>query len=175
MEESLGTGTKYNAPVVSGVHQGTVLGPLLNLIFINDLPLNIQSNVRLFADDCIVYREINSLNDCDLFHQDIHRLEEWENPWSVEFHPARCNVMSGTNSRRPFKAPYTLKGHQLTVEATSKYLGVDLTSNLDWKAHVDRIIKTSNRVLGFLRRNLRLSNEQTKINAYIEMVRSNLE
>ncbi|MCG7866607.1 MAG: reverse transcriptase family protein, partial [Candidatus Thiodiazotropha taylori] len=165
----------YSAPVISGVPQGTVLGPLLFLIFINDLPQTIQSNVRLFADDCIVYRELNSSYDCEILQQDLHNLENWERTWGMEFHPAKCNVMRVTNSRQPVVKPYTLKGHQLAVDASSKYLGIDLTSNLDWKTHVDRITKKSNSILGFLRRNLRVSNEQTKINAYIAMVRSNLE
>ena len=75
--------SSYNAPVVSGIPQGTVSGtpqgtvldPLLFLIFINDLPEHIQSKVRLFADDCIVYREINNKSDCEILQEDLHALE----------------------------------------------------------------------------------------------------
>ena len=70
---------------------------------------------------------------------------------------------------------YKLKGQQLQTETTSKYLGVDLANNLDWKPHVDRIVKKSNSMLGFLRRDLRISSQETKAMAYMTMVRSNLE
>ena len=64
---------------------------------------------------------------------------------------------------------------RLQAETTSKYLGVDLSSNLDWKPHIDRIVKKSNSMLGFLRRNIRISSQETKSMAYMAMVRSNLE
>ena len=163
--------SSYSASVVSGVPQGKSLGPLLYLIFINDLPQLIQSKVRLFADDCIVYREINNKTDCETLQDDLHALERWESIWAMEFHPAKCSVMRVATSNDPIMLSYKLKGHQLQAETTSKYLGVDLLSNLDWKPHIDRIVKKSNSMLGFLRRNLRISSQETKSMAYMTMVR----
>ena len=80
----------------------------------------------------------------------------------MEFHPAKCSVMRVATSNDPIMLSYKLKGHQLQVETTIKYLGVDLSGNLDWKPHIDRIVKKSNSMLGFLRRNLRLSSQETK-------------
>ena len=68
-------------PVLSGVPQGSVLGPLLFLLFINDLPDKIASKTRLFADDCIVYRQIKDQSDCKALQEDLNRLAEWETKW----------------------------------------------------------------------------------------------
>ena len=68
-------------PVLSGVPQGSVLGPILFLIFINDSSDNIRSSVRLFADDCVLYRKINSIQDCLSMHEDLTSLGQWEADW----------------------------------------------------------------------------------------------
>ena len=65
-------------PVLSGVPEGSVLGPVLFLIFINNLPDNIRSSVRLFADDCVLYRNINSPKYCELLQEDLNSLARWE-------------------------------------------------------------------------------------------------
>ena len=164
-----------SAPVVSGVPQGSVLGPLLFLLFINDLPDNITSNTGLFADDCIVYRQIYSPEDCRVLQDDLDNLARWESKWGMAFYPQKCSVLSITRSRSPIKFTYKLKGHVLELQESTKYLGVDVQSSLSWKHHIDRISKKSNSMLGFLRRNLRSCSEDTKANAYFSMVRSNLE
>ena len=164
-----------SVPVVSRVPQGSVLGPLLFLLFINDLPDKIVSNTRLFAYDCIVYRQINRPEDCFILQEDLNSLAEWESKWGMAFHPQKCSVMSITRSRSPVKYSYRLKGHVLDLQDSTKYLGVDIQSSLSWKTHIDRITKKSNSMLGFLRRNLRSCSEETKANAYFSMVRSNLE
>ena len=80
-----------------------------------------------------------------------------------------------SRARTPRTFQYHLKGVPLTEEQSSKYLGVDLQSNLSWKNHISRITKKSNNMLGFLRHNLRQASEETKAQAYFTMVRSNLD
>ena len=70
--------TSDTVPVISGVPQGTVLGPLLFLIFINDLPNCVQSRIRLFADDCILYRNIRSNEDTIVLQDDLNKLADWK-------------------------------------------------------------------------------------------------
>ena len=164
-----------NVPVVSGVPQGSVLGPLLFLLFINDLPDKIISKTRLFADDCIVYRPVYDHSDCTALQQDLDTLAEWEAKWGMAYHPQKCSVLSVSRARSPIRYPYKLKRHILEAEDSTKYLGVDLQTTLSWKTHIDRISTKANSMLGFLIRNLRSCSEDTKANAYFSMVRTNLE
>ena len=71
--------------VTSGVPQGTVLGPVLFNLFINDIVHGIKSEIRLFADDCICYRIIRSRDDCDQLQRDISTLGSWARQWSMKF------------------------------------------------------------------------------------------
>ena len=87
--------------VVSGVPQGTVLGPLLFLYYINDLPNNLQSSVPLFADDCVIYREIQNEFDSNVLQEDLDTLRKWETNWQLCFNPSKCFVMRLTHSRSP--------------------------------------------------------------------------
>ena len=153
-------------PVVRGVPQGSVLGSLLFLTFINDLPEWVASKTRLFADDCILYRTIHTQQDRDILQQDLHHLELWELTWGMEFHPWKCNSMSITRSRTSIENRYSLKGHIFENVKEAKYLGVTLSSNLTWNTQICNITGKANKLLGFLRRNLKVRNETTKENAY---------
>ena len=137
------------AAVISGVSQGTVLGPRMFLIFINDLPDKIASRIRIFADDCIVYSTIKYTADCEIMQQDLATLESWERNWGMEFHPKKCSVLRTTRSCTPIYHEYRLKGHILEVDNSSKYPGVDIQFNLNWNVHIDRVTKKANSMLGF--------------------------
>ena len=139
-------------PVVSGVSQGTVLGPLLFLLFINDLPDCVQSKRRLFSDDCILYRRIKSQQDCDLLQDDLNQKAVWEKKWGMTFYPDKCIIIRISRSRKQFTRNYSLKGHVLTTEDSTRYLGVELQSNMVWNKHMDQTIKKVNSMLCFLRR-----------------------
>ena len=167
--------TSDSIPVISGVPQGTVLGPLLFLLFINDLPDCVQSRTRLFADDCILYRQIKTQQDCAILQEDLNKLAAWEQKWGMAFHPDKCSTIRISRSRNPITTDYTLKGHTLTTEDYTKYLGVELQSTFSWNRHIDQTVKKANSMVGFLRRNLRVSSEATKASAYYSMVRPLLE
>ena len=79
--------------MVYGVQQGTVLGPLLLLLHINDLPSVVSSKVRLFADDCLSYRNIKNKEDQIALQKDLNLLENWGNTWGMRFNAAKCNIM----------------------------------------------------------------------------------
>jgi len=94
------------SPVLSGVPQGTVLGPLLFLIYINDLPDCITSRVRLFADDCLMHREIHNPEDQLALQKDLDILEQRANKWGMQFNPSKCNILSIT-----YQIAYQMRPH----------------------------------------------------------------
>ena len=143
------------APVLSGVPQGTVLGPLLFSLYINDISSDIESEIRLFADDCVCYREIKDEKDTMKLQRDIDRLGSWARKWGMRFQPVKCNMMQLTRKRiKKIHASYTLEGTNLENVESIKYLGVTNTSDLRWNTHVSNVCTKTNITLGFLRRNL---------------------
>ena len=163
--------------VLSGVPQGTVLGPLLFLTYINDLPDCVTSSeTKLFADDSLLFREIKSQQDADCLQKDLTALEKWEADWQMSFHPEKCTVTRIHASKNSvINTTYTLHGQVLQTTDSSKYLGVTLSDDLDWQKHVDMITTKANRTLGFIRRNLGDCNKRVKASAYMSMVRPTLE
>ena len=89
-----------SAPVTSDVPQGYVLGPILFLIDINDLPDELASKVRLFADDTAVYLKIGGEDDSNMLQQDLNRLSVWVSRWNMEFNPSKCQVVHVTTQSR---------------------------------------------------------------------------
>ncbi|MEW8548097.1 MAG: reverse transcriptase family protein, partial [Candidatus Thiodiazotropha sp.] len=164
-----------SVPVVSGVPQGTVLGPLLFLLYINDLPERVSSTARLFADDSLLYRRIKSEQDQRALQEDLVNLEKWEEDWQMSFNPSKCEVIRISKRRHQMTGSYSIHGHQLVFVKSGKYLGVTLTDNLSWNDHVDQVVKKANNSLAFLRRNLSSCPSQTKAQCYQSLVRPSLE
>ena len=105
--------TSSSTIVTSGVPQGTVLGPLLFLLYINDLPDNLSTSVRLFADDCILYTPIRTQNDSSLLQNDLLKLQKWQDTWLMKFNPDKCYTMT-LATRTPISNMYTFCGQTLT-------------------------------------------------------------
>ena len=158
-----------------GVPQGSVLGPLLFLLYINDLPQNITSQVRLFADDTAVYLTVTSSEDANTLQADLDTLQEWERTWDMEFNPSKCQVLHITRSRQPLQSQYTLHGQFLESVDSAKYLGVNITQDLNWNHHINEITGKANRTLGFVKRNVKTKNEAVKELAYKTLVRPQVE
>ena len=151
------------------------MGPLLFLVFINDLPEQVQSEVRLFADDAVVYRRIHSEADSKILQEDLDRLLEWERTWQMAFHPEKCQVIRVTRSTKPRITKYHLRGCQLEEVDSARYLGVDIHRQLDWTPHINRVTKSDTRQLNFVRRNIKVSSEKVKTTAYKALVRPSLD
>ena len=159
--------------VDSGVPQGTVLGPLFFLYHINNLPDCVNSQVRLFTDDCLLYRTINTQSDHLTFQKDLEALEKWASDWGMRLNAKKCYLMS-FNSRSSHDF-YTLNNHILQKVKQNPYLGILISEDLKWEPHLIKITKKAKSTLAFLKRNLRHCPELCRRTAYISLVRSVLE
>lgn len=160
------------AKVESGVPQGTVLGPLLFLCHINDLPEAVNSTVRLFADDCLLYRTIHSFLYHITLQEDLKKLERWASDWGMRFNAKKCYTMQ---TKKTSSFYYQLDGHFLEQVSESPYLGVQISADLKWAAHTNHVTKKASSILGFLRRNLGSCPPECRRLAYISLVRSVLD
>ena len=88
---------------MSGVPQGTVLGSLLFSLYINDIMVGIESEIRLFADDCVRYRQINSIEDTAKLQNDIYQLGKWARKWGMRFQPVKWNIIMQLTKKRTKK------------------------------------------------------------------------
>lgn len=161
--------------VESGVPQGTVLGPVLFLSYINDLPLTVDSKVRLFADDCVIYRPIHSTNDCHALQKDLTELEKWEETWCMSFNATKCSSISITRKKNKISFPYSLHSTTLEEVDSATYLGVELSRDLRWANHIHKTVKKGNKQLALVKRNLQINSTRLKEVAYIGLVRPILE
>ena len=144
--------TSSPAPVTSGVPQGSVLAPILFLCYINDLPNQVSSTVRLFADDCLLYRNINTTHDAETLQEDIDKLQTWEADWLMEFNPDKCEIIRITNRRKKkIVTNYSIHEHQLNEVKGAKYLGVTIDRTLSWNEHINNVTKKANNTRAFLR------------------------
>ena len=163
--------------VKSGVPQGTVLGPLLFLIYINDMPdaLGEGTKLRLFADDSLLYKEINCISDAVSLQEELDKLQSWEAAWKMEFHPQKCQVLRITNKKNPIKSNYSIHNETLACTKDAKYLGVTLNEKMKWKKHVTNTANKASKTLSFLMRQLNHCHKSIKKKCYETYIRPILE
>ena len=168
--------TSTSIPVTSGVPQGSVIGPLLFLLYINDLPDFVKnSSTSLFADDSMISRNIRTEKDAQLLQDDLDRLQEWEKKWMMEFNPDKCESISVTNKKKPIRYDYKIHGKTLKNVENTKSLGLTIDRKLSWNAHIDKISKKANATRSFLQRNTKMCSRYIKEKCYKTYVRPSLE
>lgn len=156
--------------VDSGVPQGSVLGPLLFLLFINDIGNNISVKIRLFADDCVLYNEINCAEDQRRLNHDLDLIVTWCRNWQMCLNYDKTVFMSVTRKRRPLPFSYCANNCSIMQVNEYKYLGVSLTSDLRWNKHINAVSSRALNKLYFLRRNLKFATPDTKPLTYNTLI-----
>ena len=152
---SVGQSVSDVLPVISGVPQGSILGPLLFLIFINDLPTFISSSkVLLFADDAKCLMPISSMSDCSSLQRDLNRLAEWSSIWNLHFNEEKCSVIRFNRKRSSTSTicKYSINNKPVSSNDSHMDLGIIMSANLQWRPHYELVISRSYKKLGLLRR-----------------------
>ena len=115
-------------PVTSGIPQGSVLGPLLFLIYINDLPENVNSTAYMYADDAKIYREIKSEYDHGILQRDLENLKTWSDRWLLKFHPSKCYYITiGQHNEEEFTYSMIEDGKKFDMTKVSEMKDIGVT------------------------------------------------
>ena len=166
-----------NEAVTSGVPQGSVLGPVLFLIFINDLPDTLDVAVQIFADDTKIFHHVNDKEDQSKLQENLTKLETWAETWQMRFHPQKCKVMHIGKDTEEFQYTMRSDGKSFKLEYTKEErdLGVIVDNSLSFEQHCDAAINKANRVLGVIRRSFKYIDRDVILTLYKALVRPHLE
>ena len=163
-------------PVLSGIPQGSILGPLLFLIYINDLPTSVSnSSVLIFADDTKCYSGISSMQESTLLQQDLNAIENWSKSWKLHFNESKFVKLSINVSSNHLPTKYTIGSTVICEKPCHKDLGITISTDLSWTNHYNHISKAAYKTLNLLQRSI--SKEapiSTKKLLYLSLVRSRL-
>ena len=159
--------------VVSGVPQGSEIGPSLFVIYINDIPSAVKCFIQLFADDTKIFRTITNTVDQNSFQKDLDGLSAWSQKWQLNFNATKCKVIHfGQNN---LNLGYNMDGSQLEVAEHEKDLGVVIDNDLSFDMHINQKVLKANRVLGLIRRSFTYMDKEILVLLYKSMVRPHLE
>lgn len=164
-------------PVLSGIPQGSVLGPILFVLYINDLPENTESQSPLFADDTKLYREIRSIDDKNILQSDLINLEKWSEKWLLKFHPNKCKVLAIKSKEKRVYSMSGTTGEQLDLDniTSEKDIGVTVDEDLNFRTHIQLGVNKANSILGLIRRTFTFLDEKMFKLLFKALVRPHLE
>jgi hypothetical protein len=163
------------AQVTSGVPQGTVLGPLLFNIFIDDIKENISSKLRLYADDCVVYRQIKNEVDVQLLQEDLNNIAKWVKHNKMGLNIKKCKVIKFGSRIDDMEQKYKIGENTLENVNTYKYLGIIFKKDLSWREHIEKISNKGIKALNFIMRQIYGTNKEIKEKAYLTLIRPIIE
>ena len=159
--------------VTSGVPQGSVLGPLLFVAFINDMPDTMVTNCKLFADDTKVYGIVKDPNDVKKLQEDLQRCHDWSVQWNMEFHPTKCKVLHFGKKNKEHQ--YLLGDQPIQPTNHEKDLGIVISDTLGWAEQIKTCVAKANRMIGIIKRTFSYINKEMFLVLYKTFIRPHLE
>ena len=163
-------------PVLSGVPQGSILGPVLFIMYINDMvdQVSDSTSIGLFADDAKLARTINSLADCETLQRDLITLENWSKTWHLFFNAGKCKLLHLARTIK-IRFEYRLNDKKLDSVHEFNDLGILISSDFSWQAHIKNKVKKANSLLGFIKRTCGFNAPTAaKRTLYLSLIRSTL-
>ena len=166
------------ATVTSGVPQGSLLGPILFVIFINDFPnvVSDTSQTALYADDPKLYKSFTCLGSCESLQQSLNHLTMWSHENNISFIASKCKELTVTRKSNPLCFDYHLGDTTLVYLRKEKDLGCIITNHLTWDQQVLVVVYKANKMLGLLRRTRPLlTNTKVRRSLYLSLVKCHLD
>ena len=163
--------------VTSGIPQGSVLGPLLFLIYINDLPEEVSTNAKLFADDSKLSNIIASQNDAAELQEDLTSLSHWSSKWQLPFNTGKCKVMhiGPDNPKHEYYMDENGNKSKISEVESEKDLGVTFDNQLKFNKHIEMSITKASQRVGLIRRSFKHMDKHMFLTLYKSLVRPVLE
>ena len=162
--------------VISGIPQGSVLGPALFIVYINDILDKIRSDGFLFADDTKIFRSIRNKEDAAALQADIDTLEEWSDIWLLRFNPMKCHVLLlGRIEDTKYTMRYKVYNNEMEHVFEEKDLGVTVDSQLSFEDHIANKVRIANAMVGLIRRSFSYLSCYLFRKLYLALVRPHLE
>ena len=160
--------------IISGVPQGSVLGPILFVVYINDLPEEVLSELFLYADDAKIFREIKCPKDIEMLQNDLHKMSTSSENWLLKFHPDKLKKLTITNKKHVEERIYYVE--DIVKKSTcEKDLGVHIDNYLNFDVQRKGKIQKATRMMRVIRRTFKFLNCNMFDLLYKSMVRSHLE
>ena len=159
--------------VLSGVPQGSVLGPILFTIYVNDMDEGLTCKISKFADDTKITGRVTYADEKALLQSDLDRLVNWSTKWQMTYNIDKCKVLHiGSNNNR---TNYSMNNTEISKVNKEKDLGVIICNDLKPGEHCKEVVKTANKIVGFIGRTFEFKSEKVIVTLFNALVRPHLE